>query len=117
MKSLPRPTLASSAPLFDPAKDLAQQRASQIASRRAFVDMKLGFIKIAAEARGAMGNRLQRRVRQAQDPADLIGLQQDLADALPQGSSQAERLRQELAQQLQRLFATAASMSSFGSLV
>jgi len=117
MKSLLRPTLARSASLFDPAKDLAQQRASRIAARRAFVDMKLGFIKLAAQARGTMGSRLQQRVRQAQDPADLIGLQQDLADSLPHDSSQAERLRQELAQQLQRMFAPAASMSGFGSLV
>jgi truncated hemoglobin YjbI len=97
--ALPAGALARSAPLFDPAKELALEHARQLASRRAFMALKFGVLKIAAEVHGAPGTRLQQRVRQARRAADLLALQSALADALP-----AEPLRQELAQQIERLF-------------
>lgn len=96
---------APSAPLFDPARDLARQREVQIAARRAFVDMKLAFIKVASVLAGSPGARLQLRVRQAQDPADLLVLQHDLESALPEADAGTERLRADLTQQLERFFA------------
>ena len=79
--------------------------------------MKLAFMKVAAELSGSRGLLLQRQVRQANEPAELLVLHNDLLDALPRQTSRAQQLRNELNSQLDRLFPETAPLGDVGLLV
>lgn len=47
------------------------ERRGRLAARRAFVDLKLIFMRAAADVRGETGQQLQQSVRQASEPIEL----------------------------------------------
>ncbi|MEK8048198.1 MAG: hypothetical protein CFE46_18860 [Burkholderiales bacterium PBB6] len=98
---------------IDPTADWAdssphgepQDRAARLAARRAFVDMKLLFMRAVADLAGPKGLWLQHQVRQANDPNDLWVLRGALLVALHQRSDLAARkMRGEIYRQLDSVF-------------
>jgi len=59
------------------------ERRGRIAARRAFVDLKLSFMRAAAELPGERGAELQHLVRQACEPIELWLLRGCILAALP----------------------------------
>ncbi len=59
------------------------ERRGRIALRRAFVDLKLSFMRAAADVPGDMGRHLQTLVRQAAEPIELWLIHGSLLAALP----------------------------------
>ena len=96
---------------------MAAEHEARLAARRTFVEMKLAFMKVAAELSGSRGLLLQRQVRQANEPAELLVLHKDLVDALPRETSRARQLRNELSSQLDRLFPETEPLGKLGLLV
>ena len=74
---------------FDPAAPLhpfgglPQERLARVAARRAFVEMKQGFMQAAAGLRGASAALLQRQLRIAGDIGELLELSETLLAVLP----------------------------------
>lgn len=73
------------------------ERRGRVAVRRAFVELKLVFMRAAAEVRGETGQQLQLLVRQAGEPIELWLMRSTLLAALPRDgldrdSAEAHRL-------------------------
>jgi hypothetical protein len=95
---------------------LPATREARLAARRSFVEMKLAFMKVAAELHGSRGMLLQRQVRRANDPAELLVLHNDIIEALPRHTSRGEHLRNELNSQLDRLFPETQALGDLGTV-
>ncbi|MDC8773245.1 hypothetical protein [Roseateles albus] len=61
----------------------SNERRGRIATRRAFVELKLAFLRVAAEVPGEMGRHLQTLVRHASEPIELWLLHASLLAAVP----------------------------------
>jgi hypothetical protein len=96
---------------------LPAEREARFAARRNFVDMKLAFMRVAAEVSGSRGMALQLQVRRAHEPADLLVLHKDIFDALPRDGARFRSLREELDRQLDRLFPETHPLVTVGPLV
>jgi hypothetical protein len=78
---------------------LPDARLARVAARRAFVEMKICFMRAAAQVEGSKALELQRQVRLALEITDLWRLRGALFDALPQeshGDVHREEMRQHL---------------------
>jgi hypothetical protein len=60
----------------------AEERRGRVLMRRAFVELKLVFMRAAADVPGPAGQQLQTRVRQAAEPIELWLLRAALLGAL-----------------------------------
>lgn len=67
----------------------SEERRGRVAARRAFVALRLSFMRAAADVPGMAGEQLQRAVRQASEPIELWLLQTSLLAALPEGCERA----------------------------
>lgn len=81
------------------------ERRGRVAARRAFVDLKLSFMRAAAQAPGETGRHLQQLVRQACEPIELWLIRSTLLAALPDEredwdntAAHAQAMQQALAQ-------------------
>ena len=77
-------------PQIDPAVSylaflatVSDERLARVAARRAFVEMKISFMRAAALVRGSEGPMLQRKVRSATEVAELWRLSDSLLHSLP----------------------------------
>jgi hypothetical protein len=69
-QAYPQPrNFTASGPL--PLAGMPQERLARIAARRAFVEMKVGFMDAIAHLDDRHGRWLQHQVRHAQEPVDL----------------------------------------------
>jgi hypothetical protein len=78
---------------------LPDARLARVAARRAFVEMKICFMRAAAQIESANALELQRQVRLALEITDLWRLRGALFDALPQeskGDVHREEMRRHL---------------------
>jgi hypothetical protein len=95
-------------PQVDPAvsyltflSSVSDERLARVAARRAFVEMKVSFMRSAALVRGSAGPMLQRQVRLATEVDQLCRLSDSLFGALP---PDAEGHRAELQYHLDSVF-------------
>jgi hypothetical protein len=93
------------APEAHTAFNLPDERVARIAARRAFVDLKLCFMRAAADIDGPLGVRLQRQVRQASESVQLWRLSAAVLAALRSNGERMHVHRQELRRQLDSIFA------------
>ena len=78
---------------------LPDARLARVAARRAFVEMKICFMRAAARIEGANALQIQREVRMALEITDLWRLRGALFDSLPQeshGDVHREEMRRHL---------------------
>jgi len=68
---------------------LADERFTRVAARRAFVEMKLCFMRAAADIEGPHAAALREQVRQADEAIELWLMRYDVLDALPVGQARA----------------------------
>lgn len=87
------------------AFNLPDERVTRIAARRAFVDLKLCFMRAAAAVDGPLGVRLQRLVRHAAEPVQLWRLRAAVLAALHTSDDRSHSHRVELRRQLDSIFA------------
>lgn len=97
------------------------ERAARIAARHAFVQMKRSFMDAALLVPGTLGDLLRVKIRGAHEPLDLWHLREVLLALLPEAGpggtpdaggsaasaerlAQAARCREDVQQQLQRVF-------------
>jgi hypothetical protein len=83
---------------------LPSDRLARMAARRAFVDMKQVFMRAAADVDGTIGEMLQQRVRNANEPVELWRLRAVLLASLPTRHERTLIHRIELHRQLDTLF-------------
>jgi hypothetical protein len=83
---------------------MPQDRATRIAARRAFVDMKLLFMRAVADLEDRKGSWLRAQVRQANDPNDLWLLRVPVLAALRKNQVGTRKLRAELYRSLDSVF-------------
>jgi hypothetical protein len=101
---------------------LPQDREARLAARRAFVDMKLLFLRATAPLEDRKGQWLRLQVRQANDPMDLWLLRGPVLRALsaprpsPQDASHLRALRSELYRSLDNIFPEAFGFDPGASL-
>ena len=93
----------------------ADERMARIAARRAFVEMKLCFMRAAADVAGPIGARLQQKVRQATEAVELWRLRAAILCSLPPDHERTPAHCLELERQLDSLF-TDSSMPAHGAL-
>lgn len=91
-------------PVDLPGFGLPEDRLARIAARRAFVELKSGFMSAASEACGPSAERLRRKVRSADEALQLWGLRLALLAALPVDKERSARQRQALLRQLDSVF-------------
>ena len=94
------------------AFNLPDERIARIAARRAFVELKLCFMRAAADIDGSLGARLLRQVRRASEPVHLWRLRAAVLAALQSSHDRTPVHRIELRRQLDSIFAD----SSFGTI-
>jgi hypothetical protein len=87
------------------AFNLPDARVTKIAERRAFVDLKMCFMRAAADIDGPLGERLQRVVRHAREPVQLWRLRGAVLAALRDNDARSHVHRIELRRQLDSIFA------------
>ncbi len=80
------------------------ERQARIAARRAFVDMKQGFMAAVASLGGAHGHWLREQVRSSADPVDLWLLREDVLAALPEADNDSRRMCLDLHRALDQAF-------------
>jgi hypothetical protein len=83
---------------------MPQDRAARFAARRAFVEMKLLFLRATAPLEDRKGEWLRHQVRQANDPLDLWLLRGPVLRALSQDDRRHRALRAELYRSLDSIF-------------
>ncbi|HEX5684914.1 MAG TPA: hypothetical protein VFY73_12895 [Ideonella sp.] len=83
---------------------LPQDRASRVAARRAFVEMKLLFLRATGPLEDRKGEWLRHQVRQATDPMDLWLLRGPVLRALSQDDQRHRSVRAELYRSLDSIF-------------
>lgn len=80
------------------------ERRGRMSMRRAFVDLKLSFMRAAAEAPGETGRHLQQLVRQAGEPIDLWLIRSLVLTALPEDCADTALHAQAMREALARIF-------------
>lgn len=83
---------------------LPRQRATRIAARCAFVEMKQRFIDAVAGIDGSRGTWLRHQVRQAQQPVDLWLLRGAVFAVLRGHDDDSHRIRSDLQRALDDVF-------------
>lgn len=100
---------------FGPA-GMPQDRAARLAARRAFVEMKLLFLRATAPLEDRKGEWLRGQVRQATDPMDLWLLRGPVLQALSYDDRRHRSLRAELYRSLDSIFPEAFGFDPGASL-
>jgi hypothetical protein len=100
-----------------PGAGLPHDRASRIAARRAFVELKHAFTAAVARVEGRQGDWLRMQIRAAEDPLDLWLLRAPVMDALAARDDSTRAWRQELRRSLSGLFPDSEHASGFAPLV
>jgi hypothetical protein len=95
---------------------LPQDRQARIAARRAFVDLKLLFLRATAQLEDRKGQWLQNQVRLASDPLDLWLLRGPVLRVLSQDERHHRALRAELYRSLDNIFPEAFGFEPGASL-
>lgn len=97
-----------------PGAGLPGDRMASLAARKAFVELKLGFIEAVSVLTGRDGDWLQTQIRHAEEPVDLWLLRGPLLDAL--GGAEPERrvARLRLRRSLDSLFPDTAPSAAMG---
>ena len=95
---------------------MPQDRAARIAARRAFVEMKLLFLRATAPLEDRKGEWLRHQVRQATDPLDLWLLRGPVLRALSVDDQRHRSLRAELYRSLDSTFPEAFGFEPGASL-
>jgi hypothetical protein len=95
---------------------MPQDRAARLAARRAFVEMKLLFVRATAPLEDRKGEWLRHQVRQANDPLDLWLLRGPVLRALSQDDRRHRALRAELYRSLDSIFPEAFGFEPGASL-
>ncbi|MEK8034836.1 hypothetical protein AACH06_28800 [Ideonella sp. DXS29W] len=83
---------------------LPHDREARMAARRAFVEMKLLFLRATGPLEDRKGEWLRHQVRQATDPMDLWLLRGPVLRALSQDDQRHRHLRAELYRSLDSIF-------------
>jgi hypothetical protein len=99
-----------------PGAGLPHDRASRLAARRAFVDLKTVFIEAIAQIPGSRGDWLRNQVRGCEEPIDLWLLRASVLDALAERDDRTRQWRRELRRSLSALFPQTELSSGFGEL-
>lgn len=71
----------------EPADSASGTRHRRSAMRRAFSELRLAFLRAAAEATGPFGDQLRQRVQQAGEPIELWLMHRAVLAALPATSA------------------------------
>ena len=95
---------------------MPQDRAARLAARRAFVEMKLLFVRATAPLEDRKGEWLRHQVRQASDPLDLWLLRGPVLRALSHDDRRHRALRAELYRSLDSIFPEAFGFEPGASL-
>jgi hypothetical protein len=95
---------------------LPQDRHARLAARRAFVEMKLLFLRATASLEDRKGEWLRLQVRRANDPIDLWILRGPVLRALSQDDRRHRGLRAELYRSLDSIFPEAFGFDPGASL-
>lgn len=95
---------------------MPQDRAARLAARRAFVDMKLLFLRATAPLEDRKGEWLRHQVRLANDPMDLWLLRGPVLRALSLDAQRHRGLRAELYRSLDSIFPEAFGFDPGASL-
>lgn len=80
------------------------ERRGRVAARRAFVELKLSFLRAAADLQGDIAHELQHRVRQACEPIELWLLRASILTALPGDCDRLEEHRLAMQTALDRIY-------------
>nr|WP_316639515.1 hypothetical protein [uncultured Roseateles sp.] len=80
------------------------ERRARHGARRCFVDLKMSFMRAAAEVQGLEGQALQEHVRQAVEPIELWLMHTRLLASLPLDHLRGDQHRQALQEALARVF-------------
>lgn len=94
------------------AFNLPDERIARIAARRAFVELKLCFMRAAADIDGPAGALLQQRVRRASEPVHLWRLRAVVLVSLRERHERTPLHRLELHRQLDSIFADSSFAAS-----
>lgn len=95
---------------------MPQDRAARLAARRAFVDMKLLFLRATAPLEDPKGEWLRQQVRLANDPTDLWLLRGPVLRALSLDDRRHRGMRAELYRSLDSIFPEAFGFDPGASL-
>lgn len=95
---------------------LPQDRAARVAARRAFVEMKLLFLRATASLEDRKGEWLRHQVRLASEPMDLWLLRGPVLRALSLDDQRHRGLRAELYRSLDSIFPEAFGFDPGASL-
>lgn len=95
---------------------LLQDRQARLAARRAFVEMKLLFLRATAPLEDRKGEWLRNQVRLANDPIDLWVLRGPVLRVLSHDARQHRSLRAELYRSLDSIFPEAFGFDPGSSL-
>lgn len=90
----------------------AQEKLARVAARRAFVELKNGFMRAAADIEGNVGAVIQHEVRRSSQVIELWRLRRALFDALADSPRGAEAHRRELMQLLDDALADGAGRAA-----
>ena len=95
------------------AYGMQEERLARVAARRAFVEMKMTFMRAAADIPGSTGALLQRKVRLSTEVIELWRLRGALFAALPHDQGPFDMHRHELMQQLENIFPEGGGNTAF----
>lgn len=96
-----------------PGFGMPDERLARLAARRAFIDLKLSFMRAIADIEGHTGQLLQRKVRSAREAIDLWRLRSAVFAALPCSDERSLLHKMELHQQLGSVFLEASEATGF----
>ncbi len=99
-----------------PGAGLPGDRMARLAARKAFVELKLGFIDAVDLLQGRDADWLRQQVRHAEEPVDLWMLRGPIFDALRGNEPERRVARLRLRRGIDSLFPDTAPASAFGSL-
>lgn len=88
------------------------ERRGRMVARRAFVELKLCFMRAAAQAPGETGQQLQQLVRQAAEPIELWLIRTAVLAALPADNNEAAQHAQAMREALAGVFPGIASTAA-----
>lgn len=108
----PKPTLRFAPQHF---AALPRDRQARVAARRVFVDLKLRFMQAAAQVDGERGEWLQRELRRAEQPTDLLRLRGHVFAALAGDDVSRRQTRHWLRRSLDTLMPESVPSSGFAS--
>ena len=92
---------------------MPDERLARRAARRAFVDLKISFMRATADIHGDSGELLQHKVRSAREAIELWRLRSAVFAALPSGEERSLLHKLELHQQLDSVFPEAGEETGF----